>query len=99
MDFDLCEKILPNHPSLAGHFPGNPLVPGVVILDRVIQTLYQQQPGCKLVEINSAKFSAPLHPEQPFTISLEHRGGAVYFDCSNGDMSFASGRLLILREF
>ncbi|MEZ5592806.1 MAG: hypothetical protein R3F53_19725 [Gammaproteobacteria bacterium] len=29
------------HPSLAGHFPSNPIVPGVVILDEVMQAVQQ----------------------------------------------------------
>ena len=33
----LC--IAPSHPSLPGHFPGQPVVPGVVILDAVQQAI------------------------------------------------------------
>ena len=30
-----------DHPSLPGHFPGHPVVPGVVLLDRVLQAIEQ----------------------------------------------------------
>ena len=29
----------PDHPCLPGHFPGRPVVPGVVVLDRVVEAL------------------------------------------------------------
>src|SRR3546814_2617840 len=31
--------IAADHPSLPGHFPGRPLVPGVVVLDRVLDAI------------------------------------------------------------
>ncbi|MBS1220425.1 MAG: acyl-CoA synthetase/AMP-acid ligase [Proteobacteria bacterium] len=74
--------IAANHPSLAGHFPGNPIVPGVVILDEVIRAFEAWRPGERLTGIPVVKFLAPLRPEQSFTIRfLEPGSNPVRFDC------------------
>ncbi len=48
------------HPSLAGHFPGDPIVPGVVLLDQVAARL--ERAGFALVKLSAVKFLAPLRP-------------------------------------
>ncbi|WP_246539857.1 hypothetical protein [sulfur-oxidizing endosymbiont of Gigantopelta aegis] len=53
--FSLSLFIPFDHPSLEGHFPGNPIVPGVVILDQMIR-LWQKHTGKKVLTINHAKF-------------------------------------------
>jgi 3-hydroxyacyl-[acyl-carrier-protein] dehydratase len=70
MSFKVGRVIRADHPSLAGHFPGTPIVPGVVILDEVAAALAEWRAGCHLMGIRSAKFLLPLGPEQPFTICL-----------------------------
>ena len=39
MTFEVTRAIRADHPSLPGHFPGTPLVPGVVILDEIVAAL------------------------------------------------------------
>jgi len=57
-----------NHPALAGHFPGNPLIPGVVILDYVLQKARKK--GLEVTGISRTKFIAPLRAETPFEIEI-----------------------------
>ena len=70
MTFELRRSITPDHPSLPGHFPDAPLVPGVLILDEVLAALRDLQKDCQLTAIRTVKFLQPLKPEQPFTICL-----------------------------
>jgi len=60
-------NIASNHPSLAGHFPQNPIVPGVVILDQVIR-LWQKNNHYHIAKIQNAKFINILHAETPCSV-------------------------------
>ena len=68
-------RVVPgDHPSLAGHFPGNPIVPGVVILSLIIQAISHQLPHIVLGTLLAMRFHTPLRPDKPLTMSIELRG-------------------------
>ena len=97
-----AEFSIPNeHPSLPGHFPGNTLVPGVVILDRVIDAT-EEWLGRQLHvrAVPQAKFLAPLRPCETATIALELRSSAtmVVFTVRRGPTVIATGTLRLLTQ-
>ena len=96
MTFEAIRLIRANHLSLPGHFPGAPLVPGVVILDEVIAVLAEWQQNSQLNGIRMVKFLAPLQPDEAFTISLslknEH-AAEVNFCCRAEDRVIVEGQL------
>jgi 3-hydroxyacyl-[acyl-carrier-protein] dehydratase len=96
MTFEVRRVIRADHPSLPGHFPGAPLVPGVVILDEVLEAVIEWRENPQLIGIRTVKFLAPLKPEQPFTISLSAKNesaGEVDFSCRAEDRVIVEGRL------
>lgn len=95
MNFTVAQVIPADHPSLAGHFPGNPIVPGVVILEEVCAALAQRVGHCKLQAIPSVKFIAPLRPGQAFAIHLSVEDQQVKFRCTVGEQLIAQGQLHI----
>jgi len=67
-----CEHfhIAASHPALPGHFPGNPVVPGVVLLDRVVAAA-ENAWGARVAGFPQVKFLRPLLPEQDVQLVLE----------------------------
>jgi 3-hydroxyacyl-[acyl-carrier-protein] dehydratase len=98
LNFEVRRTIDADHPSLPGHFPGAPIVPGVVILDEILAALTEWREDSHLTIIRAVKFLAPLKPEQPFTICLSASEGAegdVHFCCRVEDRVIVEGRLEI----
>ena len=99
MTFEVLRLIHADHPSLPGHFPGAPLVPGVIILDEVVAALDEWRRDSQLSGIRSVKFLAPLKPEQLFTISLfatSKDAGEVSFCCRAEGLVIVEGRLAVV---
>lgn len=64
-------RIAADHPCLPGHFPGNPLVPGVVILDRVVAALEARHGLPGALRFPQVKFVQPLRPDETACVALE----------------------------
>lgn len=74
---------MPNtHPSLDGHFPGDPIVPGVVLLEYVQAMLRCWRPDHDVTGLARAKFLSPLEPDTPFSINLTQKDkDTINFEC------------------
>ena len=60
-----------DHPSLPGHFPGRPVVPGVVVLDRVVAALERAHGPLSPLRLPQVKFLQPLLPGEAARIEFE----------------------------
>jgi 3-hydroxymyristoyl/3-hydroxydecanoyl-(acyl carrier protein) dehydratase len=58
-----------DHPALPGHFPGQPLVPGVMLLEQLALALRAWR-NQRLVRVPEAKFVAPLRPGESARLQL-----------------------------
>lgn len=85
--------IEPDHPSIAGHFPGRPIVPGAVVLDWATAILARNFPGTRVLLLPEVKFLSPVIPGDAVTIEIvEKRPDRVTFIGSVGQRPVFRGR-------
>jgi len=101
MDGETSLGFATGHPAFAGHFPGRPIVPGVLLLDAAITAIQRAAPcaftgdaGDSVCRISAAKFLSPVSPDEALTLSWRDTGkGQVRFDISGADRQVATGVL------
>lgn len=88
------------HPAYAGHFPGHPILPGVVLLDaalRAAATAGVIDPP--RWQVATAKFHLAVRPGQSLTLERETMpNGAVRFAIRHAGQLVASGTFRPLEE-
>ena len=92
-------RVDPDHPALPGHFPGRPVVPGVVLLEAVLEAateLLGHDPD--VAQLAQAKFLAPLLPGQDASIELALQGEGLDFRVLRAGAPLAQGRFVLRGE-
>lgn len=84
------------HPSLPGHFPGSPVVPGVVVLDQVLKAaeLWGTR-SVRITGLKQVKFHAPLLPAEQAEVALETAGTALRFQVTREGQLIAQGTFVM----
>jgi 3-hydroxymyristoyl/3-hydroxydecanoyl-(acyl carrier protein) dehydratase len=80
------------HPALPGHFPGDPVVPGVLILDEV-RLAAERWLGHETAirRLPKGKFVAPMLPGETATIELSRTGSTLSFSITRDEVIIAKG--------
>jgi 3-hydroxyacyl-[acyl-carrier-protein] dehydratase len=81
-----------NHPSLPGHFPGQPVVPGVLLLERLVEAA-EQAIGAPLrvTGLPQVKFVAPLLPDEEALAVMEWAPNSLRFRVERAGQMIAQG--------
>lgn len=59
------------HPCFPAHFPGQPIVPGALLLQWIFTRVRNQYRGHTIATIRSMKFLESLHPGDPCRLELK----------------------------
>ncbi len=80
------------HPALPGHFPGNPIVPAVVLVDYMLDAIAARHPPVKVTAIARLRFLRVLRPGELFTLECDRsRRGRLRVRCLAGTEPVADG--------
>ena len=74
-----------NHPCGAGHFPGNPIIPGALLLDKVLSHIARSLDLATdgTWQVKSAKFPQAVRPGDSVHISYTQiANGEIRFECT-----------------
>jgi 3-hydroxyacyl-[acyl-carrier-protein] dehydratase len=71
-----------DHPTGEGHFPGNPIIPGALLLDAVLRAVLGGIDTPASYEIRMVKFLRPVRPGNRIRIDWRAERGETHFRCT-----------------
>ena len=84
-----------DHPSLPGHFPGRPIVPGVVVLDCAMAVLLGDGSE-RVIGFDEVKFVAPVLPGAEVSVTCSgSTADRLAFTCTVDGRTVLRGRARI----
>lgn len=83
----VARHLAAGHPAADGHFPGNPIIPGAVLLREAVAAIaatVNAAAGGAVAgfEIRAAKFHHPVRPGETLVISWTAAGEDIRFSCA-----------------
>jgi len=86
-----------DHPALPGHFPGRPMVPGVVLLDRIMvaaEAYLSERDGgrWRIGQAPTVKFLRPLPPGVAVDLHFDGSPGKLRF---RAELTEAPGAVVV----
>ncbi|HLP98920.1 MAG TPA: hypothetical protein VK149_10780 [Sideroxyarcus sp.] len=89
----LTLHIAANHPTGAGHFPGNPIIPGALLLAEVLRCIERAEGvHFSACNVKNAKFLHPARPGDTVTIEYGRSAqGTLEFQCAVGGSKVLAG--------
>ncbi len=84
-----------DHPCLPGHFPGRPLVPGVVLVERVVEAIEAVHGPLDGLRLPQVKFLQPLRPGEQARVELEGAAPRWRFRVLREDDLLATGEVAL----
>ena len=91
----LERSLASDHPAAQGHFPGNPIIPGAVLLSETLRAI-ESALGVRLApcDIRSAKFPRPTRPGELLRIEFSARAGeTIRFTCAVDGLAVLLGEV------
>lgn len=87
--------ITASHPAFDGHFPGAPVLPGVVLLDETLRAIELAAGGeTRCWRVAAVKFLRAVVPGEPLMLETEQpAAGAVRFTVLSAGRAVATGTL------
>jgi 3-hydroxyacyl-[acyl-carrier-protein] dehydratase len=83
-----------DHPSLPGHFPGEPIVPGAVLLDHAIAHI-ENHTKRRVAGIAAAKFNLPVRADKTCVLTMQVKDDTVSLSAAvDGEIVFSLSALL-----
>lgn len=89
----LTLPIAADHPTGAGHFPGNPIIPGALLLAEVLRSVGEAE-GMHIgaCNVRSAKFQHPARPGDKVEVEYEcSTQGVIDFKCAVAGVTVLTG--------